>query len=181
MQKFSSKPKFLSSILIAALTLGASLAVSAKPLANADAVGNANAVTAPNKTAKKSKSSKAGKKPVSAAVTNAKETEPDVAHATSIEYKCELGNTVVMYAQAQDGDKLSMRWKNHLYQLNRVSTSTGAQRFENQKSGFVWIDIPAKGMLLDSLHGRQLANECKSNAMAMAIDKESGSSTTLAK
>jgi hypothetical protein len=46
--------------------------------------------------------------------------------------------------------------------MTRVSTSTGADRFENRMHGLVWIGIPAKGMLLDSKKGLQLANECKS-------------------
>jgi hypothetical protein len=68
-----------------------------------------------------------------------------------------------------------------VYKLSRVATTTGAQRFENEKSGLVWIDIPAKGMLLDSHHGHQLANECKTTKMAMLSDKETGANTTQVK
>lgn len=161
MQKISTYSNLFSGLLFGLLTLSLSLTVGAKPLSNADTVSKSTTVTAPSKVTKKPKSSKTGKKLSSVPAANAKEAEPDVQDHTSTAYKCELGNTLVMYAQANDDDNLSMRWKNNLYRMSRVSTSTGAQRFENQKNGFVWIDIPAKGMLLDSLRGRQLANECK--------------------
>jgi hypothetical protein len=46
--------------------------------------------------------------------------------------------------------------------MTRVETSTGAHRFESRRQGLVWIGIPAKGILLDSKKGQQLANDCKS-------------------
>jgi len=53
-----------------------------------------------------------------------------------------------------------------MHSMHRVSTTTGAHRFENAKNGLVWIGIPAKGMLLDSKKGKQLANECRSPEQA---------------
>lgn len=88
--------------------------------------------------------------------------EEDIKLSTSLEYKCELGNSVVLYSQETNDQVVNMRWKNRLYKLSRVETSTGANRYENEKAGLVWINIPSKGLLLDSLHGRQLANDCKS-------------------
>jgi hypothetical protein len=86
---------------------------------------------------------------------------PDIAGYTALEYDCELGNKISIYRQAEDNEHIALRWKKQLLQLTRVTTTTGANRFENKKSGLVWIDIPAKGMLLDSKKGQQLANECK--------------------
>ncbi|MEF9927680.1 MAG: hypothetical protein RR804_07565, partial [Massilia sp.] len=60
-----------------------------------------------------------------------------------------------------DDKHIALRWKKRLHRLSRVGTTTGANRFENRLYGLVWIGIPAKGMLLDSKQGRQLANECK--------------------
>ena len=106
------------------------------------------------------------------AVTDANEPEPDVQSSVNQEYKCELGNTLVMYEHPDDQQSLAMRWKNRLYKLTRIETSTGAHRYENQKAGLVWINIPAKGLLLDSHRGKQLANECKTTTIALATDKE---------
>lgn len=89
------------------------------------------------------------------------EVEPNVQQSRNIEYKCELGNSLTIYTNADDAQHVAIRWKNHIHRLTRISTTTGANRFENQKAGFVFIGIPAKGMLLDSHKGKQLANECK--------------------
>jgi len=71
--------------------------------------------------------------------------EPDIGGTKSADFSCEMGN-----------------------KLTRVSTTTGANRFENRKTGLVWIGIPAKGILLDSKKGQQLANECKNSDPATA-------------
>ena len=87
--------------------------------------------------------------------------EPDITDTTTTEYHCELGNKVTIYTNVNDADHIALRWKNRLHRMNRVSTTTGAQRFENPAYGIIWIGIPAKGILLDSKHNHQLANECK--------------------
>ena len=74
---------------------------------------------------------------------------------------CELGNKLTLYRNANDNEHMALRWNQRVHQMTRVSTSTGADRFENSKFGLVWIGIPAKGMLLDAKRGQQLANECK--------------------
>lgn len=98
--------------------------------------------------------------------SDANDPEPNIDQTADTEYKCELGNSLVMYAHPEDNQSIAMRWRNRLYKLTRVETSTGAHRFENEKMGLVWINIPSKGMLLDSRRGHQLANECKSTKIA---------------
>lgn len=86
---------------------------------------------------------------------------PDVLKSANFEYKCELNDFLTIYTNVDDNNHMALRWKNRLYRLTRVVTTTGANRFENKKLGLVWIGIPSKGMLLDSRRGQQLANECK--------------------
>lgn len=88
--------------------------------------------------------------------------EPDVKHLQSVAFDCELGNKLTVYGRATDDAEIALQWNKRLHRMTRVSTSTGAHRFENAQSGLVWIGIPAKSMLLDSKKGKQLANECKS-------------------
>ncbi len=85
----------------------------------------------------------------------------DVAVAPATEYKCELGNTLTIFRNDGDDNYIALRWHKVLTRMKRVATTTGAHRFENKRSGLVWIGIPAKGLLLDSHKGQQLANECK--------------------
>ncbi|MFZ6848989.1 hypothetical protein [Undibacterium sp. RuRC25W] len=96
------------------------------------------------------------------------EIEPDVHEDKNYDYTCELGNSLTMYTHGDNIDHIAMRWKKRLYAMHRVDTTTGAYRFENPKAGFIWIGIPAKGLLLDSRKGQQLANECTSAVPMMA-------------
>src|SRR5437763_10334024 len=91
----------------------------------------------------------------------ADEPESSIADSVAVNYSCELNNKVVIYTNATDDSHVALRWQNHLHRLDRVGTTTGAQRFEDLKTGLIWIGIPAKGILLDSKHNHQLANECK--------------------
>ena len=89
------------------------------------------------------------------------DVEPNVQQNNSFDYKCELGNFLTIYTNIEDDQHVALRWKKRLYRMTRVETSTGANRFENSKAGFVFIGSPSKGLLLDSHKGKQLANECK--------------------
>jgi membrane-bound inhibitor of C-type lysozyme len=136
-------------------------------LTAAIAVGMTSA--AAQNTAPAAKKEPARKKPAPAkknAVVDEDDKEPDVSAASTIEFNCEHGNKLTIYRNAEDDKHIALRWKKRLLRLTRVATTTGANRFENGKNGLVWIDIPTKGMLLDSKKGQQLANECKSPEQA---------------
>ncbi|WMW78958.1 hypothetical protein RF679_09805 [Undibacterium cyanobacteriorum] len=125
---------------------------------------------------KKSGKAKTAKAAPSKAV-EAEEPEPEIQHDKNTDYKCELGANITTYAHPSDDNTIAMRWKNRLYKLTKVETSTGANRFENEKAGLVWIDIPAKALLLDSRRGQQLANECKANRPTMTAELDNKSNT----
>ena len=151
----------ISKLAIAcSLTLGA-MTVCLSPLAHA----------ADDAKAKKPVKHKVAAKAAPAPVKHAdpEEDEPDTTGSISIDFNCELGNQVTVFANATDDSHIALRWKKRVHRLTRVGTGTGAQRFENGRYGLVWIGIPAKSMLLDSKQGRQLANECK-NTQQMQAD-----------
>jgi hypothetical protein len=100
-------------------------------------------------------------KPATPKTDNADIDAPDVKDTTVVEYRCELGNKVTIFQNQNDLAHIAIRWKDRIHRLTRVGTSTGALRFENPYWGLIWIGIPAKGILLDSKHNHQLANECK--------------------
>jgi hypothetical protein len=143
---------FVSLMLAAGLAFGTQAAVAQQ------------AASAPAKPAKKAQAKKkAQPKKADSQAGDAEDEgkEPDTAGSVSTEFSCELGNKLTIYRNDGDDKHIALRWKQRLHRLTRVDTSTGANRFENRKFGLVWIGIPAKGMLLDSKQGRQLANECK--------------------
>ena len=84
--------------------------------------------------------------------------------AAATELVCELGQRMAMRGDEKVDSVIELIWQGQRYNLQRVATSTGANRFEDSSSGLVWIGIPAKGMLLDARHGRPLANECRTAA-----------------
>ncbi len=83
------------------------------------------------------------------------------AQAKAVDLNCELGRQVSVAGDVQLDNTIDLNWKGRQYRLQRVSTSTGAQRFEDQGSGLVWISIPSKAMLLDTVRGEPVANECR--------------------
>lgn len=146
----------ISKLAIAcSLTLGA-MTLCLSPFAHADE----------NVKVKKSVKHKAA--PAPAKEADPEEDEPDTTGSVSVDFNCELGNQVTVFANAADDKHIALRWKKRVHRLTRVGTSTGAQRYENGRSGLVWIGIPAKSMLLDSKQGRQLANECKNTQQVQA-------------
>jgi hypothetical protein len=137
--------------LSASILLAAAFACAAS-LASAE-----NAVTAQEPV------KKAVKKTRTAAKKDAEtgKDQQDVKGLLPVAYDCELGNKLTIYNDANDDQQITLQWNKHLHRMTRVSTTTGAHRFENAANGLVWIGIPAKGMLLDSKKGKQLANECR--------------------
>lgn len=95
------------------------------------------------------------------------EANTRAAYTEKIAYACEQGNRLTVIQQ-DDPDRIALQWRNKNYQLSRVPTTTGAERYENRQAGLVWISIPSKSMLLDSKKGRQLANECRPAGQAFA-------------
>ncbi|HJV52301.1 MAG TPA: hypothetical protein VJ652_12605 [Noviherbaspirillum sp.] len=122
---------------------------------------------AQNSAAHAAKKAHAKKSPAKVEHDEDDEKEPDITGLQPIEFHCELGNNLTIYRSANDDQQIALRWNKRLHNMMRVATTTGANRFENAKKGLVWIGIPAKGILLDSKKGHQLANECKSSEQAL--------------
>lgn len=91
------------------------------------------------------------------------------AHASMVELVCESGKRVAVQGNQQTDNAIDLRWEGQIYHLLRVSTSTGANRFEDGISGLVWISIPSKAMLLNSKLGEPVANECKARGNSRPV------------
>jgi len=61
---------------------------------------------------------------------------------------------------ANQTDIILLTWQGTQHRLNRVHSNSGAERFEELSTGMVWILIPGKAMLLSTIQGRVLANDC---------------------
>lgn len=76
-------------------------------------------------------------------------------------YRCELNRSVHVRQVSPDMRSAVLHWDKKDYTLRAVNARTGALRYEDPASGLVWLVIVGKSMLLDTKHGKQLANECK--------------------
>ena len=161
----------MTKFLTAFLLMGACITVAAQ---GTDSTTTKSKTTATKKAATKKSTAKSGKGKAAAAAatagaagaaaagTDEEDREPETAGTTGLDYDCALGDKVTIFANEADDKHIALRWNKRLLRLTRVETTTGAHRFENRRQGMVWIGIPAKGILLDSKKGQQLANECKS-------------------
>ena len=83
------------------------------------------------------------------------------AWAVQTDMVCEFGQALSVAGDHRTENVIQVLWRGHIYQMERVRTSTGAHRFEHGQSGLVWIDIPTKSMLLDARRGTPVVNDCK--------------------
>ena len=93
----------------------------------------------------------------------------NVAGLNSSHYNCALGNQFTVYKKSDDPSFIHLQWRNKMHRMLRTATTTGADRYEDRQTGLVWINIPAKSMLLDIKKGNQLANECRNPEQSQAL------------
>ena len=86
------------------------------------------------------------------------------ADAAPVELLCELGQRLSVLGDVIRDNVIELGWQGRMYRLQRVGTSTGANRFEDPVSGMIWISIPDKAMLLDGRRGEPVANECRARS-----------------
>ena len=73
-------------------------------------------------------------------------------------YSCELGHRIDIQRSA---NLIKINWLGTSHTLQRYDSASGLPRYENRKNGLLWIDLPWKGVLMDTNSGQPLANECK--------------------
>lgn len=73
---------------------------------------------------------------------------------------CKSGEKLYV-RRADVGNSIDVTWAGKEYTLNRVKTESGAFRYEDSTSGFVFIQVPAKVQLLNSKLGQRVADDCR--------------------
>lgn len=79
-------------------------------------------------------------------------------------YGCELGRKVEIQRDVRNPHSIELNWQGNRHTLQRLDSTSGLPRYEDRKNGLLWIDLPWKGMLMDTKSGRPLANECKARS-----------------
>jgi hypothetical protein len=75
--------------------------------------------------------------------------------------ECDAGQQVSVAAIAGQPGHFKLTHKKASYNMVPQETSTGAVRLEDAKAGVVWLQIPAKSMLMNAKLGQRVADSCK--------------------
>jgi len=79
-------------------------------------------------------------------------------------YGCELGRKVEIQRDGRNPNSIQLNWQGNRHTLHRLDSTSGLPRYEDRENGLLWIDLPWKGILMDTNSGRPLANECKARS-----------------
>jgi hypothetical protein len=113
----------------------------------------------PSKTAHKPAAAK-----VEAADTNQSinQAQLDIASRVLVgNAKCEFNQQVSVQPLEGKPGFFKVGFKNAHYIMTPEATTTGAVRLEDKKAGVVWVQIPAKSMLLNSKIGQRMVDGCQ--------------------
>lgn len=76
------------------------------------------------------------------------------------EASCEFGEKVQLTPMDGQPGHFQLAYKKARYHLVPEETTTGAVRLEDHRAGIVWLQIPAKSMLMNSKIGQRMADNC---------------------
>jgi hypothetical protein len=73
---------------------------------------------------------------------------------------CEFGEKIDVAAIDGKPGHFHLKHKTATYTLVPEETTTGAVRLEDKRAGIVWLQIPAKSMLMNAKIGQRVADNC---------------------
>lgn len=73
---------------------------------------------------------------------------------------CEFGEKIDVTAIDGKPGHFHLKHKTATYTLVPEETTTGAVRLEDKRAGIVWLQIPAKSMLMNAKIGQRVADNC---------------------
>ncbi len=73
---------------------------------------------------------------------------------------CEFGEKIDVTAIEGKPGHFHLKHKTATYTLVPEETTTGAVRLEDKRAGIVWLQIPAKSMLMNAKIGQRVADNC---------------------
>lgn len=152
--------------------LALALALAAPVAEAADAAANAKPAK-PTKTAKAARTTK----PAPARRPAKKTAEPAALSAAQLamaeqvqtgDVECDGGTRLRLHPVDGKPGHFQMQHGKHRYALLPEATTTGAVRLEDKKARMVWIQIPAKSMLMNARIGQRAADNCRVSGAAAA-------------
>lgn len=84
--------------------------------------------------------------------------------------QCEFAQTVDVAAMQDKPGHFRVAFKNAAYVMTPEETSTGAVRLRDQRNGVVWLQIPAKSMMMNQKVGQRMVDNCTLAEQRAAVD-----------
>ncbi len=81
---------------------------------------------------------------------------------------CEFGEHVNVDAHPSAAGHFKLSYKKAVYTMVPQETTSGAVRLEDKKNGIVWIQIPAKSMLMNAKIGQRMVDSCMASEQRAA-------------
>lgn len=151
-----------SSILAAACAAAVSL-LAAPAFAQAEAAAQPKKVQAPKRTTVKTQPE--------GIVVSADTVETISFNQIEIANRVMTGTAQCEFEQKVSVERIESRpgvfkvgFKNASYTMVPQETTTGAVRLEDRKAGVMWLQIPAKSMLMNSKAGQRMVDGCTQQA-----------------
>jgi len=136
-------------------------ATLAATLALVFAAAQATAADAPTKSGKAGKPTPAAKAAPVVEEAALSQGQLDVAPRVFVgRADCEFAQSVEVNAIDGKPGYFKVAFGKASYTMTPQETSTGAVRLEDRRAGAVWLQIPAKSMLMDAKAGRRLVDSC---------------------
>lgn len=83
--------------------------------------------------------------------------------------QCEFEQTVQVQRIDDRPGHFKVGFKNASYTMVPQETTTGAVRLEDKKAGVMWLQIPAKSMLMNSKAGQRMVDGCTQKEQRAAL------------
>ena len=83
--------------------------------------------------------------------------------------QCEFNQQVSVQAIEGKPGVFKVAFKNQTFTMVPEETTTGAVRLEDKKAGVVWLQIPAKSMLMNAKVGQRMVDACTQAGQRAAV------------
>jgi hypothetical protein len=83
--------------------------------------------------------------------------------------QCEFDQTVSVQRIEDRPGHFRVGFKNTSYTMTPQETTTGAVRLEDKRAGVMWLQIPAKSMLMNSKAGQRMVDGCMQKEQRAAL------------
>ena len=96
------------------------------------------------------------------------------------EATCDLNQTVDLQAIAGRPGHFRLNYRKVSYTMVPEETTSGAVRLEDKKAGIVWLQIPAKSMLMNARAGQRMVDGCMHPEQRAAVDASKAAGASVA-